>query len=128
MLDKAHQLQEVKCCIQVGHDHAGHLCSVTRFADGEPIIATADDPDLGLNEPHTVLHDAVHLVLCLMAMGRVSPVLERVAGIRPGAKADPENGLDQELVDLEEAAAFAIHAYVAALQERAEAGHEVRSL
>lgn len=110
---------DLLCCIEVGTNEDGNLQSVLHFhaESSHPIVATKGSPDLGLDEYHTVLHDAAHLLLCLLSGVGASPVLERAAGVRPGEHADPVSGLSQHLVDLEEAAVFALHAYVQGLQE-----------
>ncbi len=93
----------VSTCIQVtvGHRDDGSLVTLVRFASGEQLLAEAGNPDIGLEEGDTVLHDVVHTLLaCGIGLDR-SPVLERVVDIIP---------LAQDLVDLEEAAAFAIQA------------------
>lgn len=100
---------DVETCIaiEVGRRSDGTLVTAVRFATGDVITAEAGDPDVGLTEPHTVLHDAAHTILaCLLGLDR-SPVLERVADLRP---------LTQRDVDLEEAAAFALQAWCASLR------------
>lgn len=115
---------DLLACIEVRRQEDGTLISHCNFhnQDAKTIVAKPGDPDLGLDDEHTVLHDAAHLLLCLLAGVGTSPVLERVAGVRPGALEDPVNGLDQTRVDLEEAAVFALHAWVQHLQENGLAG------
>lgn len=94
-------------CITVVRDDDDNLASVVDFGNGERIFASAATLDLGLDEPHTVLHDAAHTLLAVVLGLDGSPVLRRVAGLQP---------LSQRQVDLEEAAVFAIHAWVSGLQ------------
>jgi hypothetical protein len=100
---------DVCLTITVGHREDGSLSTTVHFASGEALHADAGSPDLGFDEQDTVLHDVAHTILaCRLGLDR-SPVLERVVDLRP---------LSQEEVDLEEAAAFAIQAFCAALQGR----------
>lgn len=92
--------------ISVGHDDTGALVTEVRFPYGRSIVARAGDPDVGLDETHTVLHDVAHALLSA-AIGLRSPVLERVTEAR---------SLSQRDVDLEEAAAFAIQAWCISLR------------
>lgn len=110
-------IPDLLCSIVVGRQDNGRLYARTEFAhpEAQPIIATADDPDLGLNEADTVIHDVAHLLLCVLASIDGSPVLERVAGIRPGGEA----GVCPVTVELEEAAVFALQAYVRFLADKA---------
>lgn len=107
----AHTEPQVDLClsIAVGHRADGSLVTTVRFASGERLVAEAGNPDLGFDEADTVLHDVAHTLLsCRLGLDR-SPVLERVVDLRP---------LTQRDVDLEEAAAFALQAWCAALQGR----------
>lgn len=95
--------------ITVGRDQStGRLATVVRFPNGQRLVATKGDLDLGFSEPDTVLHDVAHTLLAArLGIGR-SPVLERVVDLRP---------LSQRDVDLEEAATFALQAWCAALRD-----------
>lgn len=114
-----HLPPDLLACIEVWKDDTGKLHAACNFhnQDAKVIEASEGNPDIGYPEPETVLHDAAHLLVCLLAGIGVSPVLERVAGNRPGALDDPNCGLDQERVDLEEAAVFAVQNYVKYIRE-----------
>ena len=95
--------------ITVARKADGSLHAVCSFPDGQTLSSQAGDPDLGFDEADTVLHDVAHTLLnARLGLDR-SPVLERVVDLRP---------LSVEDVDVEEAATFALQAYVAKLQGR----------
>lgn len=103
--------EQVDVCLTiiVGHREDGSLSTAVHFPSGERLRASTEDPDLGFDEPDTVLHDVAHTLLaCRLGLSR-SPVLERVVDLRP---------LSQRDVDLEELATFAIQAWCASISGR----------
>jgi hypothetical protein len=98
---------ETVLTIAVGRREDGTLSTVVQFPDGETIEASQGEPDIGLDECTTCLHDVAHTLLAARIGLDRSPVLERVVDLRP---------LSQEHVDLEEAATFAVHAWSLALR------------
>lgn len=107
--------KSVLIAVEVGRQDDGSLVTTVHFPEGEVLKAEAGDPDVGLNEANTCLHDLAHtLVACRLGLER-SPVLERTVGVRPGRSESPD-GLSQFDVDVEEAAVFALQAYCHVLQ------------
>ena len=94
--------------VRVSRHPDGSLATVVTFPTGEEIHANAHEPDLGFDEVGNVLHDVAHTLLACH-LGLRSPVLERVADLRP---------LSQYHVDLEEAATFALQAWCDEIQGR----------
>jgi hypothetical protein len=92
--------------VEVGRRPSGELVTLVTFPGGETLVAEAGNPDVGLDEPHTCLHDVAHTLLAARLALR-SPVLERVVDLRP---------LSQTDVDLEEAAVFALQAWCLSLE------------
>lgn len=101
------EIVDVALTVTVGYRADGSLYGVVQFPEGPQITSQAGDPDLGFNEPDTVLHDVAHTLLVTRLGLDRSPVLERVVELRP---------LSQRDVDLEEAATFALQAFAAALR------------